>query len=116
MRLLVRLLLPLLCMATLVMPVGAVAHIPMATSVPTDARPSGAVAAAHCDHGAPAAHADHRSTAAPTPGHCAACVGHCLPAMITTLPHASVPDALPATTSTARTGDTTLPELKPPRA
>lgn len=121
MRLLARLLLPILCLATLAMPVAAAAQFVLPAAPPTNTQTLGATPAAHCEHAAPTAHAHHdgaAANAAPAHSVCAACIGHCLPAMITALPQPRLDntDVLPAATSADRPGITTLPELKPPRA
>lgn len=121
MRLLARLLLPMLCLATLAMPVAAAAQLVLPGTSPAESQTLAAAPAAHCEHAAPAAHAPHDGAASnPAPAHgvCAACVGHCLPAMIVVLPQPRLDntDVLPTATSADRPGITTLPELKPPRA
>lgn len=113
MRVLARLLLPLLCLATLATPLAAAAR-------PTATQMIAATPATHCEHPAPAAHVHHDGgTANTVPGHglCAACVGHCLPAVPAVLPpaHGHGKAVLPATVVAGRPGITTLPELKPPR-
>jgi hypothetical protein len=113
MRVLARLLLSLLCLATLATPLTAAVR-------PTATQTIAATQATHCEHPAPAAHVHHDGAAANTePGHglCAACVGHCLPAVLAVLAPArwhgrAVP---PATVAAGQPGVTTLPELKPPR-
>ena len=120
MRVLARLLLSLLCLATLATPLAAAAQPVRPAALPAAAQTIATSAATHCEHPAPAAHVHHDGAAANTePGHglCAACVGHCLPAVLAVLAPARWQGmaVLPATVAAGQPGVTTLPELKPPR-